>query len=65
MFNWKVFERNKVIFSQTKSYQSLAGQHHVTVRPVELLRWIELVSEDLGFLTLVDIAGELNGRNLR
>lgn len=57
MFSWKSFEKNKVIFSQAASYRDLAGQHHVTIRPVELSRWIELASEDLGFFTLVDIAG--------
>lgn len=57
MFNWKAFERTKVILSQVSTYQEFAGQHHVTIRPTDLKRWIELVSEDLGFLILVDIAG--------
>lgn len=57
MFNWEEFQKTKSIFSQHKSYQDLIGQHHVTIRPVDLLRWVELANEDLGFFTLVDIAG--------
>jgi NADH-quinone oxidoreductase subunit C/D len=57
MFNWKQFQITKSIFSQHQSYQDLIGQHHITIRPVDLLRWVELANEDLGFFTLVDIAG--------
>ena len=57
MFSWKEFQKTKVILSQDSSYQDLAGQHHVTIRPVNLIRWIELAKEDLGFLTLVELAG--------
>lgn len=57
MFNWKSFEKTKVILSQVSSYKDLLGQHHITVRPVDLLRWIETAFEDLGFFTLVDISG--------
>ncbi len=57
MFNWKDFEKNKLILSQDESYVDQAGQHHVFVRPINLLRWIEMSREDLGFLTLVEIAG--------
>ena len=65
MFSWKEFEKTKVILSQDNSYQDLVGQHHVTIRPVNLVRWIEMVKVDLGFLTLVDIAGvDFNGVDL-
>lgn len=57
MFNWKSFEKTKVVLSQDNSYQDLVGQHHITVRPMNLIRWIELASGDLGFFTLVEIAG--------
>lgn len=57
MFNWKAFEKTKVVLSQDNSYQDLVGQHHITIRPVNLVRWIELACDDLGFFTLVDIAG--------
>jgi NADH:ubiquinone oxidoreductase subunit C len=56
MFSWKEFQKTKVILSQDSSYQDLSGQHHVTIRPVNLIRWIELAKEDLGFLTLVEVA---------
>jgi NADH-quinone oxidoreductase subunit C/D len=57
MFSWKEFEKTKNILSQASSYQDMVGQHHVTIRPVNLNRWIEMAKEDLGFLTLVEIAG--------
>lgn len=57
MFNWKAFEKTKVVLSQDSSYQDLVGQHHITIRPSNLIRWIELACDDLGFFTLVDIAG--------
>lgn len=57
MFSWKEFEKTKTILSQDNSYLDLGGQHHVTIRPVNLLRWIELASIDLGFFTLVEMAG--------
>lgn len=57
MFSWKEFQKTKVVLSQDSSYQDLVGQHHVTIRPVNLIKWIELAKEDLGFLTLVEIAG--------
>ena len=56
MFSWKQFEESKVILSQASSYQSSAGQHDIKIRPVDLLKWISLLKEDLGFLTLVDIS---------
>ncbi len=60
MFSWKEFQKTKNVLSQESSYQDLNGQHHITIRPVDLIRWIELASEDLGFFTLVDIAGVEN-----
>jgi NADH-quinone oxidoreductase subunit C/D len=57
MFSWKEFENTKTVLSQVKSYQDQAGQHHVTIRPVDLQRWMEVACEDLGFLMLVEMAG--------
>ena len=57
MFSWKEFEKTKMILTQDQSYKDLVGQHHVFIRPVDLIRWIEMAGEDLGFLTLVEIAG--------
>src|SRR4051794_36026792 len=56
MFSWKEFEKTKIILSQESSYHDLGGQHHVTIRPLNLLRWIEVASVDLGFFTLVEMA---------
>jgi NADH-quinone oxidoreductase subunit C/D len=62
MFSWKEFEKTKVILAQDSSYFESAGQHHITIRPVNLLRWVEMAGEDLGFFTLVEIAGvDLSG----
>lgn len=59
MFDWKNFEKHKNILSQVGSdlYQERWGQHHIDLRPRDLLRWIELCRDDLGYLTLVEIAG--------
>ncbi len=57
MFSWKEFQKSKTILSQDSSYKELVGQHHVTIRPVNLIRWVEMAKDDLGFLTLVEIAG--------
>lgn len=57
MFNWKEFEETRTILSQIPTYQEVAGQHHVTIRPSELRRWMEVASEDLEYFTLVDVAG--------
>ena len=57
MFSWKEFEKTKLILGQDSSYFESAGQHHITIRPVNLLRWVEMAGEDLGFFTLVEIAG--------
>ncbi len=57
MFSWKEFDRAKNILSETGrgQYHEALGQHHVAVRPKNLLRWMEFVSEDLGFLVLLDM----------
>ncbi len=59
MFNWKEFENAQNIFIQVgqEHYHMQWGQHHVDVRPKDFLRWIEMLKDDLGYLTLVDIAG--------
>jgi NADH:ubiquinone oxidoreductase subunit C len=57
MFSWKEFEKTKLILAQDSSYFESAGQHHITIRPVNLLRWVEMAGEDLGFFTLVEVAG--------
>ena len=56
MFNWKEFEETKTILSQVHSYKDTSGQHHVSIRPSDLGRWMEVASEDLEYLTLVDIS---------
>ncbi len=58
MFNWKEFEKTKQIFSQAGEsiYKEFHGQHHIMIRPKDLIRWIDLLKEDLEYLTLVDIA---------
>jgi NADH-quinone oxidoreductase subunit C/D len=59
MFDWKEFEKIKKILSHVGGihYMDKLGQHHLKVRPDELLDWIEFIKEDLGFLTLSEIAG--------
>jgi NADH-quinone oxidoreductase subunit C/D len=57
MFKWKEFEKTKTILSQYSNYLDQSGQHHIWVRPMDFLRWIELINEDMGFLVLVDLAG--------
>jgi len=59
MFDWKNFEIHKQIFSQSSdnSYWEASAQHHVSIRPKDLLRWIEFCKDDLGYVTLVDLAG--------
>lgn len=58
MFDWKVFDQHRNILSQAGSdaYEERWGQHHIDLRPRDLLRWIELCRDDLGYLTLVDVA---------
>jgi NADH-quinone oxidoreductase subunit C/D len=59
MFSWKEFEKTKTILihSAGENYRDDWGQHHIRSRPNELLDWVEFLKEDLGFFTLVDIAG--------
>lgn len=59
MFSWKEFEKSKQILSHVggNRYKEEWGQHHLKIRPNELLDWFEFVKEDLGFFTLADIAG--------
>ncbi len=58
MFSWKEFEKTKEILSHVGGarYRDAWGQHHLRLRPAELLEWAEFVKEDLGFFTLDDIA---------
>lgn len=60
MFNWKDFEKVKSILSEAGAgqYSDLLGQHHVYLRPKDLLRWIEICRDDLGFLVLIDIVSK-------
>ena len=59
MFNWKEFDKTKVILSHSakNQYKDELGQHHLYLRPNDLLEWIEYLKDDLGFFTLVDLAG--------
>lgn len=58
MFNWKFFENHKNILSQAgpTAYREQWGQHHIDLRPRDLIRWIEFCKKDLGYLTFVDLA---------
>lgn len=56
MFNWKEFEKNKSILSLAgESYSEEWGQHYIKIRPSDLIRWIDFIKNDLGYITLVDI----------
>src|SRR5690606_11491069 len=59
MFNWKEFENTKQILSHMggTGYRDSWGLHNLNVRPIDLLDWIKFLKEDMGYLTLVDIAG--------
>lgn len=67
MFNWKEFEKLKQILSHVGGlrYREDWGQHHLLIRPTDFLDWIEFLKEDLGYLTLVDIAGLDHGNAAR
>lgn len=58
MFNWKDFEKSKQVLSHIggRLYREEWGQHHIMARPSDFLDWIEFFKEDLGYLTLVEIA---------
>jgi NADH-quinone oxidoreductase subunit C/D len=60
MFNWKSFEKSKAVLSHLggASYREWLGQHHLYIRPKDLLDWVELLRDDLGFITLSDIAAK-------
>lgn len=62
MFNWKEFEKTKQILSHAggRRYRDDWGQHHLTVRPTELIDWVELIKEDLNYLTLAEMAAVEN-----
>ena len=57
MFDWKEFDKTKHIFSHAgpSLYREEWGQHKIDIRPVDLIRWIDLLKEDLDYLSLVDI----------
>src|SRR3989344_4289540 len=58
MFSWKEFEKSKEILSHMGGprYRDDWGQHHLTIRPIDLLDWIKFLKEELGFFTMTDIA---------
>lgn len=59
MYNQREFEKARNIFSHAgiNFYEEYLDQHHVKMRPKDLLRWIDFAKNDLGYLTLVDIVG--------
>lgn len=59
MFNWKDFERNKQVFAHVGGdcYSDELGQHHLKVRPNELLDWMEFLKDDMGYFTITEVAG--------
>jgi NADH-quinone oxidoreductase subunit C/D len=61
VFSWKEFEKTKAILSHVAGgrYRDAWGQHHLRLRPAELLEWAEFVKEDLGFFTLDDVAARV------
>ncbi len=64
MFSWKEFEKTRAVLSHVggKRYKAEWGQHHLYVRPNELLDWVEFLTEDLGFFSMSEMAGmETNG----
>lgn len=58
MFSWKEFEKSKSLLSHIcgDNYYPKFGQHHLFIRPVTLLNWMEFIKDDLGFFTLEDIS---------
>jgi NADH-quinone oxidoreductase subunit C/D len=59
MFNWKEFEKIEQILSHMggENYRIEWGQHHLHVRPNDLLDWMEFLKDDLDFFTVAEIAG--------
>lgn len=66
MFNWKDFENTKQILSRMggANYRDSWGLHNLNVRPVDLHNWVKFLKEDMGYLTLVDIAGYDSGAGI-
>ncbi|MCM2351507.1 MAG: NADH-quinone oxidoreductase subunit C [Bacteriovoracaceae bacterium] len=58
MFNWKEFDKAKEILGHMggSRYRDSWGQHHLRVRPIDLLDWIKFLKEDLDYLTMTEIA---------
>lgn len=58
MFEWKEFEKTRSILSHVggKRYKASWGQHHLYVRPNELLDWMKFLEEDLGFFSMSEMA---------
>lgn len=63
MFNWKEFEKSQELLSQFggASYRAEWGQHHIVVRPVNLLDWIVFLKEDLGYFTVSEMTASDHG----
>lgn len=63
MFSWKEFEKTKAILSHSggERYKTEWNQHHITIRPTDLLDWVELIKEDLNYLTLAEVAAMEHG----
>ncbi len=63
MFSWKEFEKARNILSEAGKtiYSESLGQHHIDLCPKDLLRWIEILSDDLGYVVLLDITGVDHG----
>lgn len=65
MFNVTEFNKTKSILSNVgpRFYSEESGQHHIQIRPKDLLKWIEFVKSDLDYLTLVDLVGVDHGES--
>lgn len=59
MFNWNEFEKIGNILSHMagEAYGGALGQHHLEVRPIDLLDWVNFLKDDLDFLSLQEVAG--------
>lgn len=57
MFDWKEFEKAKQVLREAGDghYHETLGQHHLSLRPKDLRRWVEFIRDDLGYQVLVDI----------
>jgi NADH-quinone oxidoreductase subunit C/D len=65
MFSWKEFEKTKNILSRSGGtrYRDDWGQHHISIGPIDLMDWMELLKDDLGFFTLSEIVGIDHGNH--